>query len=217
MSLDNLKLSDLQKLQDDIPGLGNFPSRLLVKTYDDFIDVLYKDLDEIILDTEQNPDLYSPTDKEDRLTIEIKKQLRCMGYDALHDFKIGGHADLVVRLKAYIWIGEAKIHRNYEYLWQGFQQLFTRYSTGEWNQKDGGLIIYIFQNNLAGIMKKWQEYLLKQELPDCDLKACPTRPQAFFSSHIHPKSGTSFRVKHMPIMLHFNPQDKSGKNRKNKQ
>ncbi len=216
MSIDNLSLHQLQELEKDIPGLAGFPSRILVKNYDEFINILYRDIDTIIFDTEENPELYQSDQQEDRLTVEIKRQLRRMGYDASHDSKVGGHADLVVRKAEYLWIGEAKIHRSYDYLWQGFQQLTTRYSTGDCNQKDGGLLIYIFKKNLKAIMQKWQEHLLSKNLPDYSLKLCQVRPSAFFSIHTHDRSGEPFRVRHMPIMLYFEPQDKSGMNRKNK-
>jgi hypothetical protein len=214
--LNNFTLSQLRELEGDVPGLGSFPSRLLADNYDDFIEVLYKDIDEIILLKEENPEFYQSDKSEDRLTVEIKNSLVHMGYDASHDEKVGGHADLVVRKKPYLWIGEAKIHSDYEYLWQGFQQLTTRYSTGDCNQKDGGLLIYIFGKNAKSVMKKWQIHLADKNLEECSCVPCPKRSLAFFSSHVHDCSGEMFRVRHMPIALYFSPQDKSGLNRKNR-
>jgi hypothetical protein len=216
MSIGDLSLKELQELEKHMPELANFPSRLLVKNYAEFIKVLYEDIDRIIFEMQEDPGLYKSDKQEDRLTVEIKRQLSQMGYNASHDTKVGGHVDLVVRKAEYLWLGEAKVHSSYEYLWQGFQQLTTRYSTGDCNQKDGGLLIYIFANNSKTIMQKWQEYLLYKNLPNYSFEVCKIRPLAFFSSHKHEKSGESFRVKHMPIMLYFEPQDKSGITRKNK-
>jgi hypothetical protein len=214
--LGNLSLNTLQKYEKFMPELGGFISRLLVRNYDEFIEVLYKSIDNIIFRMQESPKLYQSDKQEDRLTVEIKNQLICMGYDASHDTKVGGHVDLVVRKAEYLWIGEAKIHRDYEYLWQGFQQLNTRYSTGDCNQKDGGLLIYIFANNSKGIMQKWQEHLLCKNLPNYRFELCKTRPLTFFSFHTHEKSGEAFRIRHMPIMLYFKPEDKSGIARKNR-
>ncbi|MEH2278671.1 MAG: hypothetical protein V7K40_28780 [Nostoc sp.] len=209
MSIENLSLLELQKYEANIPELSGFISRILTKTYDDFIEVLYKDIDTVIFAKEENPELYQSDKKEDRLTVEIMQQLRRMGYQASHDTKIGGHADIVVRKKEYIWIGEAKIHKDYEYLWQGFQQLNTRYSTGDCNQKDGGLLIYIFVQNTKSVMEKWQEYLSAKNLNNYAYFFCRNRSLAFFSTHIHERSGQLFTVRHMPIILHFSPKDKS--------
>ena len=210
MSIDNLSLRDLQKFEQHIPALAGFPSRLLVTDYDDFIKILYRDIDTTIYEIEENPELRQK-DQEDRLTIDIKIQLCRMGYNASHDSKVGGHADLVVKKCNFLWIGEAKIHRNYEHLWEGFQQLNTRYSTGDFNQKDGGIFIYIRQKNASSIMEKWKTYLLKKNLPNYTCEPCNLRELSFFSTHRHEGSGKNFKVRHMPVILYFKPQDKSGR------
>ncbi len=206
-----LSLRHLQGLEDLIPGLDGFASRLLVATYDDFIERLYKDIDKVIYLLEENPELRQ-SDTEDRLTIEIRNNLRCMGYNADHDSKIGGHADLVVRKSDFTWIGEAKIHREYDYLWEGFQQLTTRYSTGDSNQRDGGLLIYIRVKDTNQVIQKWKELLASKQLPNYSVWICEIRNTSFFSIHKHERSGCNFKVRHMPIMLYFKPRDKSGRN-----
>jgi hypothetical protein len=204
-----LSLREIQKFEPDVPGLGRFASRFLVDSYEDFTDVLYNDIDSIVRRIQENPELYKD-DKEDRLTIDIKNQLCCMGYDASHESKIGGHVDLLVRKRDFVWIGEAKIHRSYEYLWGGFQQLVTRYSVGDDHQSSGGLFLYIFNKNAKSVMEKWKGHLLSKGLPEFTIFECPKRNISFFSSHIHEKSGQPFRVRHMQVLLHFSPQDKSG-------
>lgn len=213
MFMDSLNLRQLQELEKKIPLLAGFPSRVLADTYDEFIDILYKDIDRIIYQIEENSELRQD-DKEDRLTIDIKNQLCIIGYNASHDLKIGGHADLVVKKDEFIWIGEAKIHSSYHYLWEGFQQLNTRYSTGDSNQKDGGIFIYIFRKNAMNVIEKWKEHLRKQNLPDYSYTQCKIRDLCFFSVHKHEKSGCPFQIRHMPVMLYFNPKDKSGRARK---
>ncbi len=214
MNLDNLNLRELQDLEKHIPALAGFPSRVLAETYDEFIEVLYIDIDTIIYRIEENPELRQ-NDNEDRLTIDIENQLRCMGYNSSHDSKVGGHTDLSVRKGSFLWIGEAKIHRSsYDCLWEGFQQLSTRYSTGDSNQKDGGILIYIRVKDAASILQKWQRHLCGKKLPNYSFSLCKRRNISFFSTHKHERSGQAFQVRHMPVILHFDPKDKSGRTSK---
>ncbi|MBW4597639.1 MAG: hypothetical protein KME46_33245 [Brasilonema angustatum HA4187-MV1] len=208
LSLGNLSLKDLKNLQSNIPELAGFPSRVLVETYDEFIKELYETIDRIIFYKEENPELYKE-DTEDRITIDIKNNLCLLGYNASHEMKIGGHADLVVKRNEFLWIGEAKIHSSYNYLWEGFLQLTTRYSTGDCNQKDGGLLIYIRNENAKNIMDTWKNHLSSKKLPNYSFNPCLKRKLAFFSNHTHERTGELFRVRHMGITLYFNPKDKS--------
>jgi hypothetical protein len=209
----NLSLRKLQEYEDLIPGLAGFPSRILVETYSEFIQLLYNDIDKIIYQLQENPELLQ-TDTEDRLTLGITNNLRCMGYNASHESKIGGHADLVVKKGEFTWIGEAKIHRDYNYLWEGFQQLTTRYSTGDDNQSDGGLLIYIKVENAKKVIEKWRELLTSKNLPGYSVQQCGVKDSCFFSIHTHQRSGRDFKVRHMPIILYFSPEDKSGRKSK---
>jgi HEAT repeat protein len=179
---------------------------------DDLIRNLYKDIDKVISKIQENPELRQE-DKEDRLTIDIVNQLSLLGYDVSHDTKIGGHVDIVVRKNEFLWLGEAKIYKDNNYLWEGFLQLVTRYSTGDYNQENGGLLIYIRHKNASSIMQKWQNYLITKSLPDFSLRPCKMRSLAFISTHKHERSGQAFHVRHIPVMLHFAPTDKSGRAR----
>jgi HEAT repeat protein len=181
---------------------------------DDLIRNLYKDIDKVISQIQENPELRQK-DTEDRLTIDIVNPLRNLGYDVSHETKIGGHADIVVRKNDFLWLGEAKIYKDNNNLWEGFQQLLTRYSTGDSNQENSGLLIYIrAQKDASSIMQKWQKYLLGQSLPELSVRPCKMRRLAFISTHKHERSGQPFHVRHIPVMLHFDPKDKSGRARK---
>ena len=180
----------------------------------DLIRNLYKDIDKVISQIQENPGVRQQ-DNEDRLTIEIVDQLRSLGHEASHDTKIGGHADIVVRKNDFLWLGEAKIYKDNNNLWEGFQQLLTRYSTGDSNQENSGLLIYIrAQKDASSIMQKWQKYLLGQSLPELSVRPCKMRRLAFISTHKHERSGQPFHVRHIPVMLLFDPKDKSGRDRK---
>lgn len=210
MTIDSYNLRQLQELEEYIPALGGFPSRILADTYDDFVKVLYLSIDRIIHQIQENPGIRQ-NDTEDRLTIDIRDQLRCLGYDASHDSKIGGHADLSVRKKDFLWIGEAKIHGSYNHLWEGFLQLITRYSTGDSNQKDGGILIYIRNKDATSVVQNWKDYLAAKSLLNYSCKPCELREISFFSTHKHERSGQIFQVRHMPVILYFCPQDRSGR------
>lgn len=206
----NLTLSQIGKL---CPQLEQFIERQFVSSYEEFVTVLYKDIDFAVSMMQENPELRQ-NDGEDRLTIDIKNILVSFGYNATHDEKHIGHTDLLVRKPPFVWIGESKIHSSYEYLWQGFLQLTTRYSVATDEQKEGGVIIYIFNKNAQNVMSSWQEHLTNQLLPDFHAEKCKNRELAFFSQHTHDKSGLPFKVRHMPVLLYFNPEDRSGRTRK---
>lgn len=213
--IEKLSLKELQDLESYFPILADFPSRVLANTYIDFVDILYKDITTIVNDFQSNPQYYQD-DSEDKLTYNFCTQLKRLGYDSSHGSTIGGETDLLVKSytsKEYMWIGEAKIHGSYDYLYEGFLQLNTRYSTGAYNQSDGGLLIYIRQKNSKLVIDKWKEHLSEKQLPSFDTKPCPNNLD-FFSVHEHETSGLPFRIKHIPIMLYFNPQDKSARQRK---
>lgn len=212
MCEENLSLRDLRMMGRIDPFFDRHLSRTLVNTYDEFIKILYEDLDYIVELIQENSEFYEEESarNEDKITSEIRRNLVILSYDASHEEKHGGHTDLLIRKRNYVWIGEAKIHGSYDYLWKGFLQLSTRYSTGDGNQKNGGIIIYIFNKNANSIMQKWKEYLEKI-LPDCETKACKARPLAFFSTHCHEKSGYPFTVRHIPVMLYFDPKDRVAK------
>jgi len=211
---DNLNYHDLELIGKYIPELNKILLRFRVGNYDSFIKLLYDDIDMIIAKKQENPELYY-NDSEDRTTIDIVNQLSCLGYTTSHDTKRGGHVDILVNKGVYTWIGEAKIYRGCEYIWQGFLQLITRYSTGDYNQRDGGLLIYINNHpDAKSIMDEWKKHLSEKKLIDYEDNICLIRPLSFFSSHKHDKSGQPFKVRHMPIMLYFAPKDKKTRKKK---
>ena len=205
--IENLTLKQLSEEAKILPEIAHFASRVLADTYDKFIKILYQDIDQIIQVIQENPELRK-NDEEDRLTIEIVGNLRRSGYKASHDTKVGGHTDLLVQhSNGYKWIGEAKIRRGNSNLWEGFLQLTERYSICDSNQKDGGMLIYIKVAHANQVMKDWQDHLEQKNLVEYQKHLCPKNEISFYSKHMHTKSGLLFTVRHMPILLYFNPQD----------
>lgn len=191
-----------------LAGLANSIKRYTLTTYTQFIDILYSDLTEALAIVQENPELRH-NDKEDRLTVEVVGILRGMGYDAAHERKIGGHTDISVRGRnRFLWIGEAKIHDSYDYIFEGFQQLCTRYSTGDADQDCGGLLIYITNKNAANVVSKWRERIAGYGVEDLKVLNCEERPDmVFFTTHKHERSGRTFKVKHIGVSIYFDPKD----------
>lgn len=202
-------LSDLCHLADHMPSVGNWPKRILADTYKAFVDVLNDDLDQIVSGFQLNPELLRD-DGEDRLTTEIKRSLNLLGYTATHDEKIGGHSDLAVKgKKDFLWIGEAKIHSSYDYLYQGFQQLSTRYATGDHNQDCGGFIVYIKNLDAATVFSRWRVHLREKLITEYNEYDSDKRSDfVFFTTHKHDRSGRLFNVRHVGVILAFEPKDR---------
>ncbi|WP_417787514.1 hypothetical protein [Stutzerimonas xanthomarina] len=193
-----------------LAGLANSIKRYTLTTYSQFVDVLYADLTEALSIIQENPELRQE-DEEDRLTIEIVSILRGMGYNAEHERKVGGHTDISVRGRdRFLWIGEAKIHDSYKYIFQGFQQLCTRYSTGDSGQDCGGLLIYIPNKNAANVVRTWRKRIENEGIEDLAILDCEERPDmVFYTTHKHERSGRTFKVKHIGVSIYFDPKDHS--------
>jgi len=146
---------------------------------------------------------------EDELTTDLITDLKAMGFDASHDKDYGGHADIVIEAREnFLWLAEAKIHRDYAWLLKGFQQLDTRYSTGLPGQDTGSLIIYCKRRRVDLVMDRWCEELARAR-PDVSITVCAENPLIRRSSHRHERTGLLFRVRHVPISIYFKPDDRS--------
>lgn len=170
---------------------------------DMFIFRLYKELGFIVKDLESTAHLRQK-DSEDKITTDIVLLLRRTGYDASHDADNRGHADLSVKSNKFIWLGEAKIHRSYEWLLDGLKQLHTRYATG---REDGsGILIYIKGANAKDVMDKWRSRL--EQNRGCNLKETSDgdKKLTFWSVHQHAGSGFDVRTKHIGVSLYYKPE-----------
>ncbi|MCL6270254.1 hypothetical protein M3P05_10005 [Sansalvadorimonas sp. 2012CJ34-2] len=196
------------------PELQDFLNRRCADTYEEFIGLLYRDLDYAISQLEENRHLHYEAG-EDQLTVQIQSMLRMRGYAAEHDASYGGNCDLVVRSRNnFVWLGEAKIGRSKNNIDEGYRQLTTRYATGTDSQKEGGLIIYFQTKNAKSQMDDWKDRIHSVEPSKVTIKNCELKQSAFFSTHTLEASGQPYRIRHIPVVLHFDPKDKSGRNRK---
>jgi len=188
-----------------------FIRRKTAKQYDQFADVFYDDLLDVIREFEETRS-QRQNDGENRMTSEICINLRRFGaYDAIHNRDASGAIDITVthRLQGFKWIGEAKIFTSLPSLEQGFKQLTTRYSLAAPEYKTG-LLAYIFRDDAKGKMRDWKERLGNASLPDLAFSDCSRRKELhFYSTHKHASSGCNFEVWHIGVALHYYPTDTS--------
>ena len=113
------------------PGTEIAFDLMFVESYAAFVNCIHRAIDRVLRLMAENPELRKDRG-EDELTIEVVSMLRMIDIDATHETKTGGHVDILVRgPNDYAWLAEAKKHRgDYGWIFQGFQQLNTRYTTG---------------------------------------------------------------------------------------
>ena len=177
--------------------------RLLANDYEAFVDVVYKAMDRAIIVLESGSK-HRSGDSEDRTTSELCGLMEMAGFFSKHDIQTGGHVDITVQLKQFVWLGEAKIFTSKTVMRDGYLQLTTRYANGSPAQAAGGMLAYIKTADAAGKMQTWRneaETTLGLRTNDC-----PTRlGLAFFTTSNAVSSGLPYKVRHMAVMLHHSP------------
>ena len=144
---------------------------------------------------------------EDALTIEFVNTLKAIGMQAGHDTQYGGHCDIVIEGRDdFLWIGEAKIHSSYDWLFKGFQHLDTRYSTGSYGQDHGWMIIYIKGTRIDNVMAEWGKRLVVLR-PDVSIVPSSGNDSIMNTEHTHQRTGRKFNIRHIPVSLYFKPED----------
>lgn len=205
-----------------------------VTSYKDFLDKLYDDIDFIINQFSRSKNIYyqsmvtdNSQNGENLINADICDRLEMAGWDTAHDPNVNGHCDIVVTLPYtdYQWLGEGKIRKDKNYHYKGLKQLLHRYSTGQDNQTEGGLLIYITKTNInqKSITEGWEgdiknldseqleiENIGADEIPiskATNFTRCPKSSFAFYSYHQHPMSGLEYCVRHRTIDFRHQPKD----------
>lgn len=192
--------------KDNTPARINL-DRLLAESYGDQNALVEQAIDWCGLQVVENRHLKQDM-SEDALTIEFVHMLKGMGFDADHDTQIGGHCDIVVRGRNdFLWIGESKIHKDYDWLLKGYEQLDSRYSTGQPGQDTGELLIFSYNERLDELIANWMAHLAKKRT-DISIEVSQADALIHYSTHKHPGTGRPFRVRHKPINLFWKPTDK---------
>lgn len=149
------------------------------------------------------------TDDENALTVQVSDMLTSSGIKAQHDPSIGGHCDIVVEGKDdFLWIAEAKKHKDYAWLDKGFKQLTTRYSTGNPGQDHGDVLIYCFVQDAKAMLSKWRDELATRNPNVTTSDGEHEKSLSFASTHKHECSGLDFYVRHKAVSLYWSPKDK---------
>lgn len=185
-------------------------------TYDDFIHLIYSDIDAIVTDMLTAVDDYRAM-AEVQISHSIWLGLKRTWPTAQKDSDNNGNADISITLGSFTWIAEAKIwggpnKNNNTYLYGGYTQLTERYSKGQIGATAGAMLIYIKPNNQKQtepkVMVNWQNYLAKKiNNPLALFTQCKMKSSCTYS--VQPHSGTEYNysVRHIPITFLHLPRD----------
>lgn len=213
-----LTVSDIEGSLDDF-NFHIFSS--FVHNYSDFLDLLYRKIDEIVSSMQKSRPSFSDQG-EVAITNHIKDCLvAACGFNATVK-EINGATDLTVEWygEKWIWIGEAKLDNGYAYVLDGFKQLTTRYTTAEEYEREGGVLIYCRDHPIGDFVEKMRgnienpAYMAKRNLTHHDIKTvdCTRRPDfSFFTDSKLPQIGGSirYRARFIHVGLYHKPEDKS--------
>lgn len=187
-------------------------------SYEDFIELIYNDIDEITTDILSAAEYYRDLG-EVQISHNIWMNLRRKWVTVQKDGDINGNVDLSITLGRFVWIAEAKIwggpnKYGNSYLYGGYTQLTERYSKGQIGATAGAMLIFIKPNNKKQtepkVMQAWQKHLAKK-LGESLISLTPCKHKASCVYSVQPHSGTeyNYNVRHIPITLLHNPKDKS--------
>jgi hypothetical protein len=177
-------------------------------SYEAFIGLLERAMDWVVAQLCENPKDFQARGEND-ITREIVVLLRAMGFTVGFDATVGGHCDIVVTFGDYQWLCEAKIYTSYAWLYKGYLQLLTRYSTGQPDQDRGAMLIYFLCDGMQGRMTKWCDALTGRRQKDgrqVTAAAIAKPASSFRSEQSHPRTGRIYSVKHYPLPLHWEPE-----------
>ncbi|MFY4258655.1 hypothetical protein ACOTCG_13735 [Achromobacter xylosoxidans] len=198
----------IRALAETDPRTQLYFRRQLAETYEEFMSVLYEDIDAIVRKAQERKQIYHDA-TEDTITMFIVDLLSERGYEAHHDPKQGGHVDIMVRGKdpAFQWLGEAKRDNGPAWLEEGMLQLCRRYTDGTPNRNHGGILVYCQGKFAARILKNWRTALESTErFEELTTSDCPRLPGlAFTSQHIHDTSGLPYTTRHIAVALYHDP------------
>lgn len=183
--------------------------RLSPKNYEDFVDVLNEDLEQLIGLIESDARDFMKTG-EDFMNREIVRLLRARCYIASHDHDEGGHVDVRVQSRdgKYSWLAEAKLDNGPAYLEKGIHQLTERYVKGTPGHNSGAFIIYFMKDRCSERFKEWREHLESASagFEELTFDDCPNRiGLSFYTEMILPRLGfgaPKYRIRHLAVSVH---------------
>ncbi|MFB7146088.1 hypothetical protein ACWGMK_13270 [Agrobacterium deltaense] len=141
---------------------------------------------------------------EDALTTQIVRQLQLIKVEATHDTRTGGHCDIhVTGADRFLWIAEAKIHRDFGWLQKGFAQISTRYGVAGYGRDHGEILIYCRVKEARKILEEWKNRLITAR-KDVNLVEDLKSPNLHFRTcHQCATSGLPFYIRHRIVPLYW--------------
>lgn len=210
---DSLTVAQLREIEKSNPQMPQYVHRLTCRSYQEFVDTLYVELDTIISSLVRDANtLQGDGHTENSLNADICRQLRGRGYEAHFDKNNRGHSDVTVEYGRFEWIGEGKkvLTVNNSHLKGGYDQLRDRYVPGTIGADQAGLLIYCYAPDSKHVLAKWWEHLetCEKGAPGYaqNLTAWPGNEDfAFSSTTQHASSGSTLKIKHLVASFHWAP------------
>lgn len=209
----NFSLADVEALISRTPNAQNLLRKELASSYDEFVEILYDELDIVIATLEANPQFYY-SDDEDTITHHIISMLKMRNYAATQGTTTGGNVDVTVQgpEPLWTWIGEAKIYKTLDSLREGFLQLTTRYRNASPIHASRGILAYTKRLDVATHFKSWSDEVMAMGLDNFVRNECIKRGNlAFFTTHKDKSSGLPVTIRHNAVCLYHLPEDRSGR------
>lgn len=209
---DSMTVAQLRDLEEANPQEPQYIHRMTSRSYDEFVRTLYVELNAIVKDLEDEAN-HLQKHGENALNSDVCRQLRRLGYGAVHDKNNRGHADITVQYATYTWIGEGKRVEsvNNGHLAGGYDQLLERYVTGKAEENQAAMLVYCFAPSAKHVMSKWREHLAEcnKSKPGYaeSIAPCTDQPEHSFWSQCldHKSSGSTVTIKHVGFSLHWAP------------
>ena len=211
--MENFTLDDLQKD-------NSFEAKCLIAQRDNvmFYNLINEEIINWIVEAEQHKDMLC-NQSEDLISFNLVTYLKGRFLHTLfnitHDNHAGGHVDIHIKLKRYLWLGEAKLSDGIAYSLKGFHQLVNRYASGSPTCSEGGLFIYIVNKSAkkkaTAVLNEWREKI-QSEITEIEgltfLDAHEDRAGlSLTTEHTHSTSGLPYKVHHHVIQLQHFPKD----------
>lgn len=144
---------------------------------------------------------------EDEISMQIVQMLNAAGISAVHDQHVNGHCDIIVNHEnGFRWLGEAKVHKDYGWLEDGFLQLSTRYGTALVGKDHGELIIYHRGGASTTVLDEWKTRLTSAHDMVSVTEDKITTELFFRTEHKCANSGCLFYVRHTIVPLQHDPK-----------
>ncbi|EEX09656.1 conserved hypothetical protein [Ruegeria lacuscaerulensis ITI-1157] len=144
---------------------------------------------------------------ENTLTRHLADMLTACGIPAKREEDVNGHCDLVIRASGnFLWLGEAKVHSDYGWLDDGFQQLSTRYGTAMEGRDHGELIIYHRGGDSRNVLQTWKERLVAANDNVVVSEDIEDQRLYFRTEHKCANSGCTFYTRHHIVPLMHDPK-----------